>query len=218
MWHLLKLVEEYAKLSDTASIIMDIGSRDGDDAAYLADCFWNDKVFTFEPNPDCYYKIWNKYPASTYGNFHNFGFAISNFDGESTFNKINMDQPWHVVGRSSLRDRPDGEYDGISSKITVPTYRMDTLIPKLGLEDSKLNIVKVDVEGCSYEVLDGFGKYLNNIVMLHVEAEHEQYWQGQYLYKDIYEMLCDSFELIDFVMGAPHQQSDSIWLNKKYVS
>jgi hypothetical protein len=95
----------------------------------------------------------------------------------------------------------------------VRSVRMDAFMKKHGL--GEIDILKLDVEGCNYEVLEGFGKRLGNVKVLHVEAEHESVWAGQKLYGDIERILrANRFELALF--ERHFSQSDSLWVQRKY--
>jgi len=94
-----KFSKEYQKLfKDKPRNILEIGSRDGDDANYLQECFNIDSsnVYIVEPIPQQTIKIKDKYP-----NYRTFEFAISQSIGISTFNFYNTNDK-NSMGMSSL--------------------------------------------------------------------------------------------------------------------
>lgn len=47
---------------------------------------------------------------------------------------------------------------------------------------SRIDFLKLDVEGASWEVLDGFGDRIKDIGALHIEAEHIEAYEGETLW------------------------------------
>lgn len=43
------------------------------------------------------------------------------------------------------------------------------------------NVVKIDIEGCSLEVLTSFGEYISGVDIFHIESEKIQYFKDQHL-------------------------------------
>jgi FkbM family methyltransferase len=185
----------------------EIGCRDGDDANYVTEHLGIKNVYCFEPNPRLFSEIKLKYPS-----FNVYPFAISDYDGEASFNAIRGDYGLDIQGVSSLKKRTDDLYEGKIDVITVPVLKFSSFIEQNNI--SHIDLVKIDVEGLTLEVLQGFGKYLNKTKMIHLEAEHHQYWEGQYLYKDIKQFLRSNFiEIYDSGVSSLNQ-SDHIWINK----
>ena len=56
-----------------------------------------------------------------------------------------------------------------------------------GLDE--IDLVKIDVEGATYEVLESFGSDINKLKFIHLEAEYVQFWQNQKLYSDVSNLL-----------------------------
>ena len=80
----------------------------------------------------------------------------------------------------------------------------------------KFDFIKLDVEGCSYEVLEGFGTRLKDVKAIHLEAEDDVVWEGQKLFSDIQKLLtANNFEMMYFKKFW--KQSDSIWIQKEYI-
>ena len=192
--------------------VVEIGSRDGHHAAQLAKALKvkSSQVYIFEPNPFQYLKIikaYPKYEPKTYN------YAIWNVVGAKEFHQVNPSKG--NVGTSSLKDKVRESYAKIADLISVNCIRMDNFINDSSIK--RIDICKVDVEGCTYEILDSFGDRLKNIVSLHIECEHLVIWKDQYLY----EHVCDVLRRNDFVQVyfrlINGSQSDSIWIQSKYL-
>jgi len=187
--------------------IYDIGSRDGDDANYISTTLGVQEVHIFEPNPILSKKIKEKY-----NKFFINEIALSNYDGYSQFYQVSDTCSLDHQGVSSLKNRTDDFYINKTNKIDVKVCKMSTFLKNNNL--NFIDLVKIDVEGLTYEVLQGFEEYLDKIKILHLEAEHYKYWENQYLYEDIENLLKNKFENKFMHYYYNNTQSDSVWINK----
>lgn len=201
------IVDSYKKnFGEKADTILEIGSRDGKDAYYLASMLEARKVYTFEANPICHQLIVNSYPE-----FRNICGAVSNFTGQAEFNAVASDNQ-DMVGTSSLRDRTDDWYDNKSNKITVNVDTMNNYIVKHRI-DPPFDVVKIDVEGCSYEVLEGFGVFINAVKVFHVENELYAFWKDQKLAAEVGELLQSYGFVKDYEEKFGENSVDEVWIN-----
>lgn len=205
------LVDIYQdKLGDTAKTIFDIGSRDGRDAKFLSDSLNSESVYTFEANPDCHSLIQGTYPQ-----FNNIYGAISNYQGESTFNMV-VSSDWEAVGTSSLKDRNDNWYEDKSKKINVPVNTIKNIIEDQNITEM-IDLVKIDTEGCSFEVLEGFGDKISNVKLFHVENETFAYWEGQKLANEVGELLSKKGFVLLHSYNFGVNSVDEVWINGNLV-
>lgn len=185
-------------------VVWEVGSRDAKDGVELAeriykgepDWFWtNARVVCFEPNPDQ-----AKIIKRTYPEVELLELAASNKAGWSHFMVYHGDEG--AVGSSSLNLRWKGD-DLDGHKIRVVTTRLDSV-----MNDEKIDIMKIDVEGHSLPVLEGIGSKLANIKVIHVETET---WTGSD--KKVEEfMKARGWTLVDVAEqygGMP----DQVWVN-----
>ena len=207
-----KHCELLKKLKIKPKTILEIGSRDGNDANYYAEQFNIDpkSVYIVEPNPNMISEIKTKYP-----NFNLFEVAIDS--GEETIKVFNQVTGGGVdpIGVSSLLNRTDGFYDKFpTSKINVKTINASTLMKDI---NDEIDICKIDVEGLTYNVIESFSDTICKVKTLHIETEEFKYWENQKLQDEVFELLESlNFELIwkGEIFGS---QSDSIWINKTII-
>jgi FkbM family methyltransferase len=193
--------------------ILEIGSRDGDDAELLRNDFniESTNVWVVEPNPTQQTKIIEKYP-----NINLFKNPIFNVEKTITFYGVDVEDQI-LNGVSSLMNRIDGLYDKINTnKIEVETMSGSSLI---NLINTDIDVCKIDVEGATYEVLESFGDKLSHIKSMHIECEHRAVWVNQKLYQSVSEFLTNNgFSQIYFkYCNNDTLQSDSIWVQTKYL-
>lgn len=201
-------------------VVYDVGSRDGDDgeelAARITGGTWHDfwdraTIVLFEPNPSQIEVIREAYPKATLVTK-----AMSNKVGKQKFVKItgNKDE----VGSSSLSlKRLDAPYGDGKTVIEVETDRLDNTIRELGHDGKTIDIMKVDVEGFTYEVLQGLGEYLKDVRVLHLETETKKIAQNK-TNLDVFKFMRDQ----GFLCYARDHQwgpdiEDQVWVNAQLL-
>jgi len=206
------VVEKYKKyFGDTANTIIDVGTRDGDDAEFLRKRLSAENVYAIDANPLAIIDAKAKYP-----NFNVFETAISNYDGMTKFVQIVSEDKDHA-GSSSIENYSffkDAEYNTIE----VPVTRMDTFINDNGLSDTIIDVVKVDIEGYTHEFLEGLGEYIKNVKLFHLETEtfyrHHQHKTNNHI---INFMINSGFLLCDVQYQWGEGIQDQIWINPNYI-
>lgn len=193
--------------------IFEIGASNGADAGHLQQSFGisPDQVYCFEANPGNYYTLCNNFP-----NFNNYHIAVSDFTGKQIFQLHNP-----AADISSFKKRVShyvyqGRYLDNYNEIEIDTYRMDDFIKQHNIES--IDVCKVDVEGCSYEVLSGFGDKLNIIKSLHIEGELVELYENQKLFNDFKVLLIDAgFTMVDYCDFDNATQCDSVWIKNEFL-
>jgi FkbM family methyltransferase len=149
-------------------VVWEVGSRDGKDAEEIArriytgdpNWFWtNARIVALEANPEQAKIIEKNYPE-----IEVMAIAASNQKGEAPFMVYAGDEG--AVGSSSLNLRWK-EDDLQGHVIRVPIDRLDNLIG-----DEKIDIMKIDTEGHSLEVIEGLGEKLKQVKVFHIETEN----------------------------------------------
>lgn len=195
-----------ANLGKTITSIFEIGSRDADDAILLSNMLGvpHSAVTIFEPHPDLCSQI--RYTKPT---IRAEQLACSNVDGLLPFYSciISNQSNW---GMSSLVPREDYNDTSKYKKIDVKVIRMDNWMKEN--EINEIGFLKLDVEGNTWEALEGFGNRLKDIKVIHLEAERKHCWNNQHLFSEVIEKLLPTHDLVFcYDQGG---QSDSIWIEK----
>jgi FkbM family methyltransferase len=206
-----ELIEQYNKhFSTPPQNVLEIGSRDGNDAYKLKEYFniSDDRVYVVEPHPKCISLIKEKYP-----NIKLYEHAISISNGTARFNAV-ITSDLGTLGMSSLASRTDNAI--LENWIEVSTITGKSLFELIGEEE--YDLVKIDVEGHSYEVLKSMDEQIRKIKIIHLEVEHYPFWIGQKLYNEVTELLIlNKFEecyRFDYNYTSEQIQSDVIWVRK----
>lgn len=203
MSEFMGLVKKYFSDGDIVNI-MEIGSLDGHDALFFKYTFPNSNVFCIEGLPDNYEKYLKLLTTITPINI-----VIADYDGEVEYHKKNIN------GLHGILNRGD-EYGTEVLKLKCKTIK--TLCSEYNIKS--IDVVKIDVEGATYEILNSMGDMLDAIKIMHIETESYPFFIGQKLHDEVATFLLDKdFTMIDIssvnIIGHSCQH-DSVWLNNKY--
>lgn len=95
---------------------------------------------------------------------------------------------------SSLLDPCEGHYGHypdikITSKISVVTRKLDTLVDTGFIDIEKYDLLYMDLQGAEYYALQGFKKYISKIDYILLEVSYEPLYKGTVLMGDINKYL-----------------------------
>jgi len=205
------VVTNYRKFfGDTAPIIVDVGTRDGDDANYLYKNLKSSKAIAIDANPEMFELTKSKYPWMEIYNV-----AISDSEGQTEFYQV-IDGDKELKGCSSIATKkgtPDEHaFDGKIQKIIVP---MTTLNELLSRTPGIIDVMKIDVELFTWQALQGLGDRLKDVKLYHLETERVSKHEGHVLCDQITQFMKDNgFELVDKSYEWGWGIEDQVWINK----
>jgi FkbM family methyltransferase len=120
---------------------IDIGAYRGDILKVFLNCCPHGKIFAFEPIPDNYHYLLDKYPGVSV-----LDFALSDKSGPEKY--------FHVTGRPARSGLVKRKYPDPREEvklITVQTESLDNLID----ENIQIDFLKIDAEGSELSILRG---------------------------------------------------------------
>ena len=135
-------------LGPTANCI-DVGCHEGEFLDLFLKYAPKGTHFAFEPLPDYYENLIKNYSKKC----QVFPQALSDKKGESTFNYV-ISNPAYSGLQKRNYDKPNEK----DTSITVQTDLLDHILP----ETTKIDLIKIDVEGGEYQVLKGAINTLKN--------------------------------------------------------
>ena len=193
---------------DTAENIFDIGTRDGDDANFLKQALNTTNVYAIEARPEAAKLTKEKYPDFTV-----FETAVSDFSGETEFYEI-VSEDADYVGSSSIYNNKFERPEYPHKIIRLPVITMNKLIEKNNLSNVIFDIVKVDIEGFTFQLLCGMHNYIKNVKMFHLETER---WSTHTTHRNSVEV-ANVMKSHGFILVAKQYQwgediEDQIWVN-----
>lgn len=195
----------------TPKTFLEIGSRDGHDTKEVAD-YWNldpKNCFIIEAHPILFKRIKETYPQ-----FNTYHLAASNVKGEVEFNAILPQNGENPVGTSSILQAL--VYHFSHEKVIVECDTMFNFLNSIYMDSPDL--VKIDVEGFTYEVLQGFGDKLQRINAIQLETEKSEMWKDQKVHDDILKLMEENGFVLHTRYDAWDNQYDCLFLNQKFLS
>lgn len=117
-------------------------------------------MHAFEPHPETFRRLQQNVELNQRGNVTLHNLALGSAEGSVFFTDGSQDTLNHVVTEAS---QPAGT-------IVVPSRRTDALCQEFGIRPE---VVKIDVEGFEYDVLEGFGEELSSVELLIVEMNEK---------------------------------------------
>ena len=151
----------------------------------------------FEPIPVQYDFLSNKYDNNK--NIHIHNVALSDQVGETTFNYVKSNPAYSGLKKRAY-DRPHEE----DEEITVQTHCLDKLLDL----DQKIDLIKIDVEGAEYQVLNGgeslLAKHKPIVVFEHGKGASEFYGTTPEMIFTFFQSVSLQVNLLDrFYKGRP---------------
>lgn len=179
--------------------ILDIGSKDCLEAIEFSKHFINSKVYSFEPNPDAI-KIARK-NSKEYKNHTLIEKAVSDKNGYIKFYPIDpeLTETTHKdgnIGASSIF-KASGKYPiekYVQKEIEVESITIEQFCKDNNI--NKIDFVWMDLQGAEYLALKGMGSYLQDIEIIHTEAELFEIYENQHFFEDIENLLTKTHFLI----------------------
>lgn len=185
--------------------IMEVGSLNGNDSLLYKTTYPNANVYCIEglkDNFDQYLKN-----STLIIPIH---MVISDYDGLINFHKKNINGLHGILNR--------GDIYGTEIIKDVECKTIKTLCSDYSIDT--LDMVKIDVEGATYEILVGMGEIINNIKIMHIETESYEFFKGQKLHNVVSDFLIEKgFTMLELssVTIESGQQHDSVWINNKFL-
>lgn len=203
--------------SKSASLVIDVGTRDGDDAEYLRQKLKAKRVIAIDANPIAVQKTHEAYPT-----FEVYETAVSDYVGETEFVQIVSDNK-DLAGCSSMNhSKIDSEEIFRKSDhyiIKVPVARLDVLLGGVELyKNNPIDVIKIDIEGYTYQALVGLGDIIWHTKMFHLETETRELFEGHKNNLDVATyMQSKGFVLVDVSYEWGFGIQDQVWINPLYI-
>lgn len=173
-------------LVNVGATVLDIGANSGYYTILTASKIGDEGlVLSFEPHPDAYELLQKNALINNLDNLiQSYQICLGEEDGETEF---------YLTEESSFSGISATGRAKIKEKVKLPIYRLDTFLAKLNIPT--VDIIKIDVEGYEFAVLEGAKTTLKNspdcLIMLEVSSKNLNQTRQEKLIKvlaDIYEL------------------------------
>lgn len=181
--------------------IVEVGSMDGKDSLFFKKTFPNAEVYAIEGLPENY-EIIKKIKC-----INSIQSVISSQDGNIKFYKKDINGLHGIYDRGSIYG---------TQVIDMPCFTLKRILKENGI--NKIDVMKIDVEGATFDVLKGMGDIISEVGIMHIETESYPFFKGQKLHKDVVSLLYSKgFELVKRSQVKINEngfQYDSVWISK----
>lgn len=207
-------------------VIIDVGANTGQTIDYMLTLFKKPTIYSFEPTKELVQGLLEKY--SKMSNVEIFDMALSDKSGETEFYKSDFSQTNSLL-------KPDMElykkyavtnickiFDESlhAEKISISTFK-DWY--KNNLDNTYVDIFKIDTQGYDYNVIKGGYDILPNIGCIITEIQFENFYQEsapfykmiEYLYENNF-VLYSFFEIHRF-KGIQFLECDALFVNRSIL-
>ena len=166
------LVSEILKCEEP--IVFDVGANDGQSIERFKKIFSRFKIYSFEPDEDAFQRLKKNYHNKE--NIEIYDFAISNRDGNQKFYSYAHDKISSLMqldAKSKLyKSRKIGKKSGDDfEKIkNVKIVKLDSFVKDKNI--SRINILKIDVQGYEPEVIEGAKYLIEKFLVLDIQNQY----------------------------------------------
>ena len=185
--------------------VMEIGSLNGNDSLFFKSHYPEANVFCIEGLPDNY----NKY-LKDLTNITTINAVIADYDGVIQYHYKDIN------GIHGIFDR--GKEYG-SNILELKCYTIKTICENYKIDS--IDLVKIDVEGATYEILNSMDDMLKTIKIMHIETESYPFFKNQKLHNTVADYLTEKgFSMFDMsrAMISGGYQHDSVWVNNDFLN
>jgi len=163
-------------LNQPIKTVIDVGAHNGAYARTAKHILPNATVYSFEPT-EVYKEIRGK-------DIQAFNFALWNKTDKGKFYKT-FDVDSHRPGCNSsfFRNKATEKYAELDNQKIQEVIMDRKRFDKLGIKIERPCLVKIDVEGSEFEVLEGFGKELESVDIIQLEYIFEEVYNRNNLIK-----------------------------------
>ena len=193
-----KMQKQLVKDANEEIVVFDIGAYVGSVASKYKKLFPNSKIYCFEPFPESYYKLVNN--TSNYSNITCINKGLSESEGIFEF-QMNTSAPTNSLLKTSRLSSSvwgDGLLETVDT-VNVKITTLDNFVDENRIK--KIDILKMDVQGAEYMVLNGAKKTLEKgiVNMIYTEIIMLPTYEGQIPFDKTIKLIRSfGFELFNF--------------------
>lgn len=159
----IPIIEDILSEIDYGDTFFDIGANIGLYSCVISQKIGAENVIAFEPSPPAYQKLQKN--SEFNGNFHHFQIAISDTDDIIEFSV-------DIGDAQSRRSTINTDSNSIDYEIQeVSSRKLRSMEKKQNIPSP--DIIKIDVEGAEFKVLNGMGKLLDSSDIIYCEIHHQ---------------------------------------------
>lgn len=193
----MSLIETVSRLCHNARVIFDVGAKHGDYARVFAELAPRASVYAFEPEP---------YNFELLNNMAYPGVIPINLAVYKDCRLCKLNRYLHQ-GSHSLYHPDKWDLGTPLGPVCVKAVSLDAFCEERKI--TRIDLLKIDVEGAEYQVLEGATELFDRgvIEVVVIELMYYPYFKGQSSPEDIEEFLRDH--------GMKHMETFRVWWGKE---
>jgi FkbM family methyltransferase len=164
--------------------VLDVGASTGQFSSAIRAILPDAQIYAFEPVPECYQTLSKK--MAKWERFQAFCVAIGDRTGRVQFWRSEFPESSSVLLMSDLH-KTAFPWTAKATPLTVEMHTLDNYLDKLTLTPSVL--LKIDVQGYEYKVLQGSSQLLKQVDYVLVEVSFKNLYEGQTSFHTVYKFL-----------------------------
>jgi FkbM family methyltransferase len=171
-------LRSFYKRIPTINTVIDVGANKGQSIDFFLKINPECKIFSFEPNPNLFKLITNKYKTNP--NIRIFNFGVSEYSGEKIFfeNIFDYTSSFEELNMNSVYLQKKSKILGVKKDALIKrSYHVKTISLKEFIEThkiSKIDVLKIDTEGHEYSCLLGLFKTPPITNIRYIQLEHHE--------------------------------------------
>lgn len=188
---LLKLsrYKSWFKAADIETVL-DVGAHTGEFASAIRIILPKAQIYSFEPLSDCYQRMLNRFAKDK--RFQAFCVALGDQRGQTNLWRSSSTKSSSVLPMNDFHKRVF-PWTAQTTHLTVQMETLDNYVGKLEL--ARKALLKIDVQGYEYRVLQGGQQILKQVDYVLVEVSFKPLYKGQASFDDVYNLLvAEGFE------------------------
>jgi len=172
------------------NIILDVGAHNGSYTDEVLKYFPDSNLYLFEPSKDKYINLKNKYLNKQ--NISIFNFCLSDSVGEKIlFKNSKLDSRATLIHREEAHRNTYWDLEEIVKSNKLSEFW------KIELGSKQIDLLKLDIEGEEFTVLNDVRDNLHKIKLIQFEFG-EPNIGSRIFFKDFWEMLTDNFKIFRY--------------------
>ena len=209
-------------LGNKIEYFFDVGFHKGETIDLARKFFSIKKIHAFEPNPDSYkmfkknfsddVTLINKGVGKKNGKRD---FYLNDFSPINSFNNLNYESEHTKIKGKILKHLYSSKINNIKKEIEVITLEKYCNQKSI----NTIDILKIDTEGCEYDVLRGLGQKITNVKCILFEHHYDKSLIKNYKFGDINKLLKDNgFKKIFKNKMIFRNIFEYVYVNKKLIN
>lgn len=186
-WDLINLAPFHQWIrSQNIHTIIDVGAHTGEFSSAIGALLPDANLYCFEPLLDCYERLCKRF--NNRKNFSAFQVALGNNIGTTSFWRSHFSKASSLLAMDEAH-RKNFPWSAEVTQVQVEMDVLDTYIDRIDLTPKVM--MKIDVQGAEYQVLQGGLKFLQYVDIVLVETSFEPLYDGQAFFREIHSFFCE---------------------------